>query len=131
MTFHDGKVNGVTGRDPPMAEDNFFRAFDDGPIDSQHLIDDAKERVKCGLDGVAAVDRNVAVQDLLKRFGIRNQALPLADQLLEPSLRVAFARMRRAHEIHRDVGVDQDHGCAPVTYPLSISANMPSISLTG
>ncbi len=131
MMFHDGKMNGVTGRQPTMSQDNLFRALGNRPIDSKHFIDDTEQGVKSRLDGVAAVDRNVAVQDLLKHFSIRNQALAVADQLLEPSLRVALVRVRRAHEIHWDVGIDQNHGCAPVAYPLSISANMPSISPTG
>jgi hypothetical protein len=57
--------------------------------------------------------------------------LAVADQLLQPLLRVALVGMRRAHEIHRNVRVDQNHGCGPGRYPLSISASMPSMSLTG
>jgi len=131
MMFHDGSMNRVARRQLPMPQHNLFRTLDHSPINRQHLIDDAKQRVECWLDGIAAVDRDVAVQNFLQHFGIGNQALALADQLFEQSLRVALVRVRRAHEIHRDVGVDENHGCAPVTYPLSISANMPSISLTG
>lgn len=131
MMFHDGEMHGIPCRQLPMPQDNLFRTFGDGPIHGQHLIDDAEQGVKRRLDCVAAVDGNVAVQDLLKHFGIRNEALPVADQFLEQALRVALMRMRRTNEIHRDVGVDQNHGCAPVTYPPSISASMESMSPAG
>jgi hypothetical protein len=37
----------------------------------------------------------------------------------------------RAHKIHGDVGIDQDHRCAPDPYPISISANIRSMSAVG
>jgi hypothetical protein len=40
-------------------------------------------------------------------------------------------RMRRANQIHRNVRIDQNHGRVPTPYPLSISANMRSISPEG
>jgi hypothetical protein len=46
-------------------------------------------------------------------------------------LRVALVWMGRTHEIHRNVRVNQNHGCSSVTYPFSISVNMPPMSLTG
>lgn len=100
-------------------------------INSQHLIYDAKQSVKYGLDGVAAINRDVSMKDLLQHFGISNQTLAVADQFLKQALGVALVRMRRSDETYRDVGVDQNHGCVSGTYPFSISASMLSISLTG
>jgi hypothetical protein len=73
-----------------------FRALCDGPINSQHLIRDADQSVERGLDCVAAVDSDVAVQDFLENLGVRNQALALADRLFEQSSRVALVGMRSA-----------------------------------
>ena len=71
------------------------------------------------------------VQDLLQDLGIGHQALTVGDQLLEQALRVSFVRMRGADQIHRYIGVDQNHDRAPVPYPASISASMSSMSPTG
>jgi hypothetical protein len=46
-------------------------------------------------------------------------------------LRVAFMRMSCAHQVHGNVRIDENHCCEPIPYPRSISASMPSISLTG
>jgi hypothetical protein len=51
--------------------------------------------------------------------------------LFEQSLCVALAGVRRAHEIHGDVRINQNHGCAPDPYPTSISASMRSMSPVG
>ncbi len=131
MMFHDGEVHRVASRKLTIPEDNLFRTLGNTPINAQHLIDNPEQSVKCWLDRISAVDCNVAVQDLLKHFGICDQTLAVADQFLEPLLCIALMRMGRAYEIHRDVGIDQDHGCSSGTYPLSISASMPPMSLTG
>ena len=81
--FHDGQVNGVAGGQAPIPQDNLFRALDHGPIHRQHSIDDANQRVERWLDRAAAVDCDIAVQDLLEHPGIRNQALAVTDQLLK------------------------------------------------
>jgi hypothetical protein len=131
MVVHDGEMHGITCRQLPIPQDHLFRTLCDGPIHSQHLIHDAEQSVERWLDCVAAVNSNVAVQDLLENLGVRNQALALADYLFEQSSRIALVGMRSANQIHGNIRVDQNHGCVPVPYPLSISASMPSISLTG
>src|ERR1700726_2252193 len=131
MVVHDGEMHGITRRKLPIPQDNLFRTLCDRPINSQHLIHDAEQTVERWLDCVAAVDSDVAVQDLLENLGVRNQVLAIADRLFEQSSRVALVGMRSANQIHGDIRVDQNHGCAPVPYPLSISASMSSISVTG
>jgi len=100
-------------------------------IDGQDLVNDAEQGVEGWLDGVTAVDGDVAVQDLLQHFGVGHQALAVADQFFEQSLRVAFVGMGRADEVHRDIRVDQNHGFTPVPYPFSISASIRSMSPVG
>jgi hypothetical protein len=51
--------------------------------------------------------------------------------LLKHSLCVALVGVRRADEIHGDIRIEQDHGCAPDPYPISISASMRSMSAVG
>jgi len=100
-------------------------------IHGQHLVGNSEQSVERRLDGVPTIDSDVAVQYLLQDLGIRNQALSIADQLFEQSLRVGLVRMRRANEIHWNVRIDQNHGRVPTPYPLSISAKMRSISPEG
>jgi hypothetical protein len=51
--------------------------------------------------------------------------------LFEQSLRVALVDVRRADEIHRDIRIDENHGRAPESYPISISARMRWMSPVG
>lgn len=83
MLLHDGKMQCVARRQPFMSQDNLFGTFNGGPINLQHLVNHAKQGVKSRLDGIPAVDSHVAVQNLLQDLGVRDQALPLNDQLLE------------------------------------------------
>ncbi len=97
MVFHDGEMHCITRRDLPITQDDLFRTLCDGPINGQHLVDDAEQRVKSWLDCVAAVDSNIAVQDLLENLGVRNQALAFANHLFEQAPRVALVGMRSAN----------------------------------
>jgi hypothetical protein len=51
--------------------------------------------------------------------------------LFEQSLCVALVGVSRAHEVHGNVRIDRNHGCAPAPYPISISASMRSMSAVG
>ena len=86
-----------------MPHNNLFRKFRRGPINRQHLIGDAEQSVKGGLDGISPVYGDIPVQDLLQDFGIRNQALSFADEIFEQPLRVGLVRMGRANQIHWDI----------------------------
>ncbi len=101
--LHDGEMYGITRRQPPIPQDNLFRALCDRPINSQHLVHDAKQSVERGLDCVAAVDSDVTVQDLLENLGVRNQPPTLADYLFEQSSRVALVGMRSANQVHGNI----------------------------
>ncbi len=114
-----------------MSEDNLLGTFGGGPRDVKHLIDDAQQSVERRLDGVPAVNGDVPMQDLLQDLGVGDEALAIIDQLFEPSLSVALVGVRRAHQIHGNVRIDQNHGCAPDPYPISISASMRSMSAVG
>ena len=51
-------------------EENCLRTLDGAPIDGPDVIDDAEQRVECGLDRIAPADRGVAMQDLLQHLGV-------------------------------------------------------------
>ena len=131
MLFHDGEMDSIARRKPSMSQDNLFGTLGGGPRNVKHLIDDAEQSVERRLDGVPAVDGDVPMQDLLQDLGVGDEALAVIDQLFEQSLCVALVGVRRAHEIHGDVRIDQNHGCAPDPYPISISASMRSMSAVG
>ncbi len=114
-----------------MSKDNFLSTLGGGPCDVQHLIDDAEESVKRGLNRISAVDGNIPMQDLLQDLGVSYEALAVVDQFFEQPLGVALVRVGRAHKVHGDVRIDQNHGWAPRSYPASISASMRSMSPVG
>ena len=61
------------------------------------------------LDGIAAVDRHVPMQNFLEHFRVRHQSLAIGDGVLEDSLGIDFPSVRAADEVHRDVRIDEDH----------------------
>jgi len=130
VVLHDGDMQGIAGGESAISQDDFLRALCGGLIDSQNLVDSAEQSVECRLDGITAVNCNVAVQDFLQYLGVRHQALTVTHELLEESLRVSLVKVRRAHKIHRDVRIDQNHEPAPV-YPRSICVNISSTSAVG
>jgi hypothetical protein len=103
MMFHDGEMHRISRPKMPIPQYNLFRTLYIGLTNRKYLIDDSEQSVERGLDCIAAIDGDVPVQDLLKYLGIGNQALALADQLLQQLLRVAFVRMGWPDEVHRDI----------------------------
>jgi hypothetical protein len=94
VLLHDGEMDGITRRERPMSEDNLFGTLGSGSRNIKHLVDDPEQSVECRLDGVAPVDGDVAMQDLLQHLGIGDEALAVIDQLFEQSLRVALVGVR-------------------------------------
>src|SRR6266702_1556995 len=66
-----------------------------------------------------------------RHFRVGHQALSVGNQFFKQALGLRLVGVRRANKIHRDVGVNQNHGCEPAIYPASISASMRSRSPTG
>ena len=114
-----------------MSQDNLLGTLGVNSRHVEYLINDAEQSVERRLDGVPAVDGDIPMQNLLQDLGVGDQALAVIDQLFEQSLCVALVGVRRAHEIHGDVRIDQNHGCAPDPYPISISANIRPMSPVG
>jgi hypothetical protein len=71
------------------------------------------------------------MQDLLQDRSMGDKTLPVGNQILEQPLRVGLVRMSGADEIHGEIRINQNQVCLPAPYPLSISANIASISPEG
>ncbi len=113
MLLHDGQMERIARRQASMSEDNLLGALSGRPRDVEHLINDAEQGVKGGLDSVSAVNGDIPMKDLLQDLGVGDEPLTIIYQLFEQSLRVALAGVGCAHEIHRNIGIDQNHDGAP------------------
>ena len=109
--LHDGDVNGVAGGQSAASENNLFRALGHRPVNREYLIDNSEQGVEGRLNGVAAIDGHISMEDLLKNLGIGNQPPAFPDQLFQPLLRVGFVGVSGTDKIHGYVGVDQNHEC--------------------
>jgi len=109
MTLHDGDMYGVARRQAAMPEDDLLCALDCPSIYRQNIIDDPKQGIERGLNRVPTTDGGITMQDFLQYLGVGNHTLPLVQDGLEQTLRVGLVRMRSTHQIHRNVGIDQNH----------------------
>ena len=114
-----------------MAKQHGARAVDGFEIDGKHLVHQAEERIESGLYGVSPFDRGISMQDLLQNLSVRHEALLVGHATLENLLSVALVRMHGAHEVHGNVGIDEDHSCFPLEYPPSISWSIVAMSAVG
>lgn len=109
MTLHDSHVDRIAGRQPPVAEEP-PGSLDIGEVDWQHRVGDPEQDLERRLDGLAPVDRHVAVEYLLEDLRIGDEPLLLDDDPLQELSRSCLVGVIGSDEIHRDVGVDEDHG---------------------
>jgi len=109
LAFQDCDVKGIAGRQAAMPEHDRLGAIDGAEIDREDLVDNTQEGIERRLDGIAAVDRHVPMQNFLEHFRVRHQSLAIGDGVLENSLGIDFPSVRAADKVHRDVGVDEDH----------------------
>ena len=77
MLLHNSQMHGITRRDAAVTEHNLLGAFCNGPVHWQYLIDNAKRSVECRLDGIATIDRHVAMQYLLQHLCVCDEALSI------------------------------------------------------
>ena len=109
LAFHDCDVKGIAGRQPAIPEDDRLGAIDSAEIDREHLVDNTEEGIERRLDGIAAVNRHVPMQNFLEHFRVCHQSLAIGDGVLEESLGIPLPSVRAADEIHRDIRIDEDH----------------------
>ena len=77
-------------------------------FDRNDMIDNGEEQLSSGLNCLSAVDGSVAAQNLLKNFGIANEFFLCGYEPFQSKLRFGSMRMRRANQVHRNIGVDED-----------------------
>ncbi len=131
LLLHDGEMESIARRHMGAPEDNFLGALHCRYVHGEHLIDNSEQGIKRRLNGIPAIDSGVSVQDFLENFGIGDEAFAVADQPFKEALRVGLVRMVRADQVHRDIGIDEDHGFVSPAYPLSISARISWMSPEG
>ena len=78
------------------------------PCDREHVVHHGEQGVIGGLHGVASVDGDVPVQDLLEYLRVGHQPLTASYALIEQHARADFVRVGLADEVHRDVRIDED-----------------------
>jgi hypothetical protein len=111
--LHDGQVQRIPGGEPRVAEHDALGAVGIGELDGEDLVGDAQERIEGGLDRVAPVDGDIAVEDLLEHLGARDEGLLPSQGALEHLLRIPFVGVLGAHQVHRDVRVEKNHRAEP------------------
>ena len=114
MLLHNGEMYRIARGEIPVSENNFFRTLNMGALHGQNLIRQSQQGVESWLNRVAAADGHIAVENFLEYFGVSHQTLALAYEFFEPTLCIAPMRVRSTDEIHRNVGIDENHGCGPV-----------------
>ena len=62
------------------------------------MVDDVQQQLKRRPNRLSLADGGIAMQDLLKHFGIGHEALSRRDQALQEKLRLAVVRVRRTDE---------------------------------
>lgn len=62
-----------------------------------------------GVQGAQPPDGEIGMQKLLKHLDRGGQRPPLLDVMGQRVARGGAQRMRPAHRVHKDVGVDEDH----------------------
>ena len=73
-------------------------------------------------------DGHIAVEHLLVNLHVGHEAFVLADELCEKPGYPNLVRVFSAHQIHGDIGVDEDHSGKRF---VSISCSIVSMSPTG
>ena len=99
MVFHHREMNSISCGQSSIRQYDFFGSFHRAPVNGQYFIDDAKQSIECRLNGVATLNRFVAVQDLWQDLCIGDQALLLAYKFFKKSLRVRLMSLRSTHQV--------------------------------
>jgi hypothetical protein len=102
-------VERVAGREALVREKHVPGTLDVAKLDREDLVDDPEDRLEGGLDGVAAPDRRVPVEDLLQHLRVGDEPLAVGNAALEELPGVDLVRVIGAHQVHRHVRVDEDH----------------------
>jgi hypothetical protein len=109
MTLHHRQMKRIPRGQARITQHDSLCPFEVGQLNREDLIDDSQECIEGRLDRVAAVDGDVPVKDLLERFDVRNETLSFGKAPFQDLLSITLVRVRRPHEVHRNVRIDEDH----------------------
>jgi hypothetical protein len=109
VTLHDRQVEGVAGGQSLRLQQDVARSLNIQKIDCENLVNDLEKDVERWLDRLAPSNRVVAMQDLLEHLGVRHQTFLSRDRTFQQLLCFGLVRVGGPDEIHRDVGVDENH----------------------
>ncbi len=113
VPLHDRRMKGIARRKGRMASEDLPRILDVGKFDREHLFRQRSENVPRIPDRFQPPYGRVAVEDLLEHLGIGHESLTGSDQVFELSLGGELEGMGRPDQVHRDVGVEEDHEAGP------------------
>lgn len=77
MLLHDGEMNRIAGGEPPIAQDDLLRSFQNEDVDGQDLVRDSQEHVEGGLDVKVTIEGRITMEDLLQHLGVGYESLAL------------------------------------------------------
>ena len=70
MTFHRSELNRVASGYSRVSVNNGFRPFRVRQLNREHVVDYSQQSIGCWLNGLAARDGHVPVQDFLQDLGV-------------------------------------------------------------
>ena len=109
VVFHDCDVKRVTSGQRRAVLSDFASPEGVLFLDPNHFIDYGQCGLECGSDCFPSSDRCIAMNDFLQYLRVRNQPFASRDETLQQDLSLRFVRMRRADQVHGNVGVDKGH----------------------
>lgn len=71
-----------------ILQDVLFCMFHNFTSHRKYVVGDFRKRIKCGLNRVTAIDRNVAMENFLKRFRVGHQAHAVTYEPFQQPLRI-------------------------------------------
>ncbi len=107
-------MHGIACGQLRVAQHNLFRTLYGTLIHGEDLIRDSKYRIESRLNKFPAIQRYIAVQNLLEHFRVGYQPFSIADEPFQHMLRIGLVRVWRPNEIHRNIRIHKDQGSDPV-----------------
>ncbi len=109
MPLHHREMKRISSRQTRFSKDDLLGPFEVRKFYGEDFVGDAQERVEGGLNRIAPIDGDVSVQDLLERLDVGDETFSFSKTSFQGLLSVPLVSVRRPHEIHRNVRIEEDH----------------------
>jgi hypothetical protein len=103
VDLHHGNVDRISRRQPFLTQHDVLGSFHCRLIDPKYFIDNSQQGIKCRLNCIRTLDRNITVKDFLQHFRVGHQALVVAHQFLQPTTGIGLMRMGGTDQVHGNV----------------------------